>query len=146
MLKNRNLGDLARGLAETFASRNNDVDGYWGIGMLNQEAVTLAVSRVEFDLVSGQAWPSGTVSRSIASTYSAYISDRLDGLPIAACNITVMFGTFGDAPEPHFPSYGDPFVCVVRLVSTTGKEYVGTEAGRCAPHSINERQRSRGGL
>ena len=146
MLKNRDLRGLARGLAETFASRNNDVDGYWGIGMLYQEAIDLAANHVEFDLISGQASPSGTVSRSIAASYSAYISNRLDGLPIAAGNITVNFGTFGDAPEPHFYSYGDPFVCVVRLVSTAGKEYLCTRTGRCAPHSINERQSSRAGL
>jgi len=42
MLPARELRNLAHGLAGTFISRNNDVSGYWGIGMRYRECLAAA--------------------------------------------------------------------------------------------------------
>ena len=145
MAKNRDLKGIACGVAETFISRNNDVFGYWGIGMLYKEAIEHSVTVIELDLMTGQSLPEAPVSQAVVSHYSAYITNRLAGLQILAAKITLEFGTFGKAKQPWALSYGDPFVCTVLLVSTTGRTHVCSRAGRSRPHSSIESRRHQGG-
>jgi hypothetical protein len=145
MAKNRDLKGIACGVAETFISRNNDVLGYWGIGMLYKEAIEHSVAVIEIDLLTGQSLPEAPVSQAVVSHYSAYITNRLAGLQILTAKITLEFGTFGKSIQPWTLSYGDPFACTVQLISAAGRTYVCSRGGRCRPHSINECRRHQGG-
>ncbi|ENW17113.1 Uncharacterised protein [Acinetobacter haemolyticus] len=146
MLNTRDLKGLACGLADTFISRNNDIQGYWGIGMLHLELKNRGETHVELNLLSEQGVPNGVASDAAASRYSTYLANRLAGRPLASALITVEFGSFGGYPEPQFSSSGHPFVCIVRLVSATGKEYSCARTGRSWPHSSREIRSSRSGL
>jgi hypothetical protein len=145
MAKNRDLKGIACGIAESFISRNNDVLGYWGIGMLYKEAIEDSLTVIELDLITGKSLPDAPVSQAVVSHYSAYIAKRLAGLQILSAKITLEFGTFGIAKQPWALSYGDPFICTVLLVSTTGRTHICFRAGRSRPHSSIESRRPQGG-
>jgi hypothetical protein len=145
MVRNRDLKGIAQGLVETFISRNNDVSGFWGIGMLYREALEHSASRVDLDILSGQSQPEGPTAQAVLSRYSAYLFSRLDGLQILKAQITLEFGTFGLCQAPRYFSYGDPFVCTVLLTSASGRTYTSCRTGRCAPHSSDESRSTRAG-
>jgi len=148
-MKSRSLlQGIAHSLAETFISRNNDIDGYWGIGMLYAEALRHASPRVSIDLLQGHLNPPGPAARSACTHYSADLAARLErcGNPaIEAAVITVEFGTFGLCKSPPRLSYGSPFVCTVTLVSPTGRPRSASRAGHAAPHSSRETRSARAG-
>ena len=54
----KQLKGIAAGLAGTFISRNNDVDGYWGMGVIYSEVSARGVSAVTFSLLDGAVSPS----------------------------------------------------------------------------------------
>jgi hypothetical protein len=147
MAKNRDLKGIACGVAESFISRNNDISGYWGIGMLYKEAIEHSVTVIELDLLTGQSLPGAQASQAAVSHYSSYITERLAGLQVLTARITLEFGTFGKIIERWRFSYGDgdPFVCTVLLTSAAGRTYVCSRGGRSRPHSSIESRRYQGG-
>ncbi len=50
MAGSKRLNDVPHGLLGKFASRNNDIKGYWGIGVLKQYAVKYDLTKLIFDL------------------------------------------------------------------------------------------------
>lgn len=146
-MKSRSLlQGIAHSLAETFISRNNDIDGYWGIGMLYAEALRHASQRTAMDLLRGPVAPAGPSARSACAHYAADLAARLErcGNPaVAAAVITLEFGTFGRCKAPPRLSYGSPFVCTVTLTPPTGRPCSASRAGHAAPHSSRESRSGR---
>jgi hypothetical protein len=148
MTHSRDLKGIACGVAEAFISRNNDVSGFWGIGMLYREALEHSSPVIEIDLAEARSSPNGPASQAVLSQFSAYLASRLErsgGLSVTSARLTLEFGTFGNCIEPRYTSYGDPFVCTVSLVSSTGRTYSASRAGRSAPHSDRETRSNRAG-
>ncbi len=140
MTKIRELKGISCSIADTSISRNNDVSGYWGLGMLYKEAITHGTLHVAMSLLTGLTEPAAPVSQTMVARYADYLSRRLAGLQIRGAHISVSFRT----AILHAPALtgtdGDPFVCTVTLIATTGQIYSCSRAGRCRPHSSsNER-------
>lgn len=51
------LGSLASGMLHSFVSRNNDLDGYWGIGVLYLYAQQVGDLTVSIDLLRAEIAP-----------------------------------------------------------------------------------------
>lgn len=139
----RELKNIAHGLAGTFISRNNDVAGYWAIGMLYRECLAAACTTVEFDLIAGYCLPDGSVARAVIPRHADWLAARLKGRPIASARILLQFGSLGGFAPPLQASYGDPFACVVILTTAEGRECGVIRTGRCAPHSAGEQRSAR---
>ena len=140
MSRRRVLKGVANALAGSFVSRNNDIGGYWGIGMLYREIETQSEPRVVLDLVGGAAHPGGAAARSGLSQYLAHLERLLRGCSmslndVSGASIALEFGTFGACAAPRSTSYGQPFVCTVALTSSSGRSYTATQAGRAVPHN-----------
>lgn len=141
------LKGAAHSLVDTFVSRNNDVSGYWGIGMLYREAREHRTSKVVIDLGQDVAFPDGLVARAELARYRGYLANLLSRLHLSSSNVvgvtvTVEFGTFGGLDEPRWLSYGDPFVCTVSITSARGGSYKAIKVGRVAPHNPERELRS----
>ena len=54
MPRRRELKSIARGIASFCVSRNNDIFGYWGVGVIYRLALTQGVAAVSIDVVSTQ--------------------------------------------------------------------------------------------
>lgn len=147
MASTRSLKGISRSLGETFVSRNNDLDGYWGIGLLCQEAQRLGVPSSRLDLLSGTSEPCAPLSQALAAIYATVLAELIDGAKIqksqlSSATIEVYFGTFGACTKPYWRLRGDPYYCAVRLAACTGKLYGSTIAGYCSPHNPNLEFRS----
>lgn len=145
MIAKSKFNHTAAGLLSKFISRNNDIDGYWGLGVLYTQARTSA-NRVAFDLLGGSAQPASPVSVSVARTWALYLRVALarHGLTSQALVIASVDVEFG-LPLPKRPLYiphGDPFVCTVRLVSTDGREFTRQVIGYCLPYEEFHGRRS----
>ena len=132
----RALKGLAYGLIESFVSRNNDVQGYWGIGKLYGEALEQSGSSVCIDLIDQNVRPTGPAAGAIQLHYAGRL-DRMAsaaGVLLSEAHVIVEFGMFGSYPPPHSHSYGDAFVCTVSLVGSNGFTFKAARTGFCSPH------------
>ena len=132
----RALKGLAYGFVESFVSRNNDVQGYWGIGKLYREALEQSASSVTIDLINQSVRPIGPAVGAIQSHYAGRL-DRMAlaaGVSLSEAEVIVQFGTFGSHAPPRSHSYGDAFVCTVSLVGSNGFTCKAARTGFCSPH------------
>lgn len=123
----------AFGLLARFISRNNDFQGFWTLGVL-YSSVPTAPWRVELDLVSGEAYPTNAITSSVAAEQSALLRAALSKQHIAwhyvsRATLTVQFNA--RVQVGYNGTIGEPFVCIVKLASTTGREATTRAVGRC---------------
>lgn len=144
MTRRRALNGVAYGLVETCVSRNNDVTGYWGIGQLYREALERHVSSVSIELLCNSSLAVGSVVQAIQLRYTRRLEQMAlnAGVSRSHAQITVEFGAFGSSPADREHSDGDPFLCTVSLVGSSGRAYKATRAGRCSPHDPRREIRS----
>lgn len=57
MIRRKQLKNLAYGIAGRFTSRNNDLNGYWALGILYSAAEDAGTNRVRLDIISQTATP-----------------------------------------------------------------------------------------
>ena len=60
MSRKSTLKNILNGLLSSFVSRNNDVNGYWGIGKLYSLMINKQVHKVEIDLMNNTIIPYST--------------------------------------------------------------------------------------
>ena len=136
MIAKGKFNHTAAGLLGKFISRNNDIDGYWGLGVLYMEALASG-NRVVLDLLEGGAQPPSTVCTGAARTWAHYLRAALAGHglaadALAAATLSIDFGLPAPKRPPYIP-HGDPFECVVRLRSADGRDVTRREIGYCLP-------------
>ncbi|MGK7910008.1 MAG: hypothetical protein AB4050_00785 [Synechococcus sp.] len=96
MVRRKELKNVARGIIESFNSRNNDVDGYWGMGQLFQFANFQNVSTIYIDITTGEISPATSKFLSLVNFYQAMLKPQLQarGIPptwIVKAHIEVRF-------------------------------------------------------
>lgn len=77
MGKSEELKNIANGVLSSFISRNNDVNGYWGIGKIYSLMIKSKASIVEIDLINKTILPYEEQFLFRISSYSDYLSKRL---------------------------------------------------------------------
>lgn len=144
----RDLNGVAAGLATSFVSRNNDLDGYWSLGLLRRLADRQRRESLHFDILSGSTDPQDPMLAHVCRAYRAALSRQLivrnlDRALVAKADILVSF----NAPPlpvtaPAAATYGPPFSCCVRLLDDREKEHSHTVVAHCAPHDPRFERRS----
>ena len=74
----KDLKGISAGIAYSFSSRNNDIDGYWAMGILYKVASEAGTKKFKLNLLSGESDPSFKYSRKVASPYQVYLTDQID--------------------------------------------------------------------
>lgn len=137
----RHLRSIASGLLGTFVSRNNDIGGYWGMGVLKKLAVDNGVSRFLMDLSHR---PGESAEIPIIARLEERYRKRLIGLldcvggdvgELDRADIQIQFYTFEEYPNAIRDTRGEPYVCSVLLTTKNGKSYRATKLGVCAQHN-----------
>ncbi len=111
--------DIAGAIAGSFVSRNNDVDGYWSLGLLRSYADSKHLRSLRFDIVSGTAEPEGRLLVRVAESYRQVLARqlttrRITPRTLARAEIALTFGH--DTPDAASGNtYDSPFSCTVRL-------------------------------
>lgn len=136
----RDLAGVAVALADQFRSRNNDIGGYWGVGVLflaaNRQhlgAITLNLLEPADELSSRYGCELRrhlTAGGNMSLVEQAHLTVRFDSNPPNACVL------------PESPRRWCEFS--VRLLADTGREFRSLTWVECAPHDPEHERRSVG--
>jgi hypothetical protein len=148
MPRSAHLKDIAGGLCGSFASRNNDLDGYWAIGKLRLLARQHGLGTVEIDLLApSMPLPLSDFSPVVARyrRLLAKLADRA-GIrfeEITAASVTV---DFAPAPWPRAmydkSEWGGQFILTVTVRAGSRADGIVRHAGYCRPHDPASERRS----
>ena len=131
-----NLQGIANGLLGTFVSRNNDIGGYWGLGILRSEAVATGQQEITIDLlIEPLAYGA---ARNLGERYRLWLrrmlsKQNLSLNELSVARITLRFAnSFDEFPDVIKDTRGLPYQCSVELQRVSQKLYIATKVGVCA--------------
>ena len=142
------LKGIANDLLGTFVSRNNDIDGYWGIGVLRSYADSRNESEVKIDLLNAESDPTPrSPIKTAKEKYRQWLINVLSKTGLDAGNlkraeVNLRFTTFEEFPHAIRWTRGEPYVCTVALISNNGASYEVSKLSCCAPHDPKKEYRS----
>ena len=135
-MHSKKLNHIAAGVLASFVGRNNDVGGYWALGVLYREAASNG-NTVALDLLAPDTAAPSPAAASAARHYAQFLHGALQRQGLAAdtlaqARIAVAFNTTAPA-HVHYTSVGDIFACSITLAGTHGSIAERTVYGRCQP-------------
>ena len=149
MRRRSEIGSIASGLLQSFVSRNNDVEGYWGIGVLYLYAQQAGQLKVTVDILRESVDPPHTQLlriyrrpnfEALIAGYRTMLRALLNkrGVPVVWVAEAVFSIEFESLlAKPAYPRIGkksEPFVCMLRIKDDLGRERVFRADGSCWPH------------
>ena len=134
-MKAREMNSLALSLCEYICSRNNDIAGYWGIGVLCSVSKAAPDQKFRFRVHPGK--PLHIYGFEISR--SKVVTDKLAKFGLDS--ITGQLSYFGDGRYPHG---AERYMCGVAIgITQDGRLGMGMCHVECWPHdSIHEQRRN----
>src|SRR5829696_8128411 len=134
------LKGIACGLLGTFVSRNNDINGYWGLGVLRLHAERMQASELTIDLLKEDLVPD--FRSPVATTKQIYrqvltnvlAKSHIDTARLKKVEINLRFANFEEFPNAIRDTRGEPYLCTVSITGKNGSIYEARKLGCCAPH------------
>lgn len=148
MSKRNQLNGVAKGLLGSFMNRNNDIDGYWGIGKLHKHSVKHGKVIVELDLIEQSIKPEDSDLNELVAAYRHRLffmvsKVHLSKTIIQSATIFLHFNrseiTRSQVPQT---THGSPYSCEVRIITTNGKKFQAIGFGWCDPHDPSRESKS----
>jgi hypothetical protein len=138
MARRKVFKGVAIDIARSFVSRNNDVDGYWGVGKLHSLAKENSTSKIRIDLSEESSATLPTFA-SMIGRYRSMIEAQAAarGLKLQTCSIEVEF----DLPR-NIIDGENGFRCWLTIVDDRGKAWSHMVSGRSHPHDPKRESRS----
>lgn len=139
---------IASGIASSFSSRNNDVDGYWGMGIFYKEAINSGSNNFSLNLITGESTPPFKYSKRIATPYYEFLCQQMEKLGFEEFQVTdavveVEFNANPTKRQIIFKStWGEPFVCKVSLTDDNNRVWSAEFREWCGQHNPNKEGRS----
>lgn len=144
------LMNIASGLCGSFASRNNDMDGYWAIGKLRLLAEQNGQTTVSLDVLLSSMQPSSSEFTPILARYRRLLAKLADLSHIQLEEIMSACITLDFAPPPwprvsyYKLQWGNQFILTVTINANGRATGTVRHAGYCRPHDpFRERRSSR---
>lgn len=148
MPRGAHLTNIASGLCGSFASRNNELDGYWSIGQLRSLAGRHGESTVIFDLVMSTIQPPSSEFEIVLVRYRRLLAKLTDISSIRLEEITAARITLNFAPRPwarieyYKQQWGDQFTLSVTINADGQSAGIAHHTGYCRPHDPARERRS----
>lgn len=145
MPRRKELVDVIRGLTSSFDSRNNDVQGYWALGVLYYFAKTNHICLFKFDLLNQTIQPSISYFQQITSTYHSNLQRLINAKNInsqwlKSVSITIEFDNYSKQHNHIKYPVGDPYVIIGKIIDDRGKIFESTIYGKCQSHDPTKEQ------
>ena len=148
MARRKELGSIASGLIGSFNSRNNDIDGYWGIGKLYKYVAEASEKIVSLELIEHSITPPTYEFDSMLGCYYnkliGYLRER--NIPVAWVKSVVITATFEAEFESkhHFwrSTLGKPCHVICDITDDNGRHHVASAYNNCRPHDPSKESRS----
>lgn len=137
-MRRSELRNIANGLLGTFVSRNNDIDGFWGLGVLRSFADSTGVQQITIDLLETDAQPH--IFESCKQHHRVWLRKSLEtkSIPMEFLSVARIkvsfFSTFDSFPDLVKDTRGLPYECFVEIKVGTGTASSATKLGVCAPN------------
>lgn len=148
MPRRAKLTNIASGLCGSFASRNNDLNGYWSIGMLRSLADKSGLTSVSFDLLTSSMQPSSSEFAPVLARYYCLLAkfadlSRIELDEITTARIIVDFAPLSwSKPSYYMSNWGDQFILNVTINANRMAAGIACYAGYCRPHDPARESRS----
>jgi hypothetical protein len=134
-MKRREMNSLARSLCAYLGSRNNDIAGYWGIGMLCAAAKREGKPRFSFKIYPGQV----IKIYGCEITGSNVVTDKLVKFKLDSIEGRLSFVEDGRYPD------GAKFTCGIAIAITQGgRTGLSLSHIECWPHDPSRERRRAG--
>ena len=145
MAKRKTLKGIAHGLLGTFVSRYNDINGYWGLGVLRQLADKRSLQSLELDLLGSNT--EHPVLKDVETRYRTWLLEtlpkvRIAPTQIAQAEIRIFFAEEIDFPDAVRSTRGKPYKCTVTITRRDGVAVSAERIGYCGPHDPSKEHRS----
>ena len=88
MPRRKEIRGISSGIASSFVSRNNDIDGYWAMGIFYQTASAKGDNKFILNLVTGESSPKFKLSKRVALPYHKYLLNQLEKKGLDECQVT----------------------------------------------------------
>ena len=136
-MKRRELNGLARSLGEYLASRNHDIAGYWGIGVLCLASKRERRHQFSFRMHPGELLR--IASREVSG--SKTVTDKLTKF-----NLSTIEGRLSFFPDGRYPDGAEKYTCGIAVaVTQDGRTGLSISHIECWPHDPKrESQRATG--
>lgn len=140
MSRRKEIKGIVHGFLSSFVSRNNDINGYWGLGKLYRYAIENDTDTIEMNLSSIDCIPRNSIPKAIITRYSQSLLNMIEkqGLPeswLQNAQVRIQFALPDDADSSVRVHLGDPYHCLVVLGDDLGKERSASRIGRCRIHN-----------
>ena len=148
MPRRAHLTNIASGLCGSFASRNNELDGYWSIGQLRSLAEQNGESTVIFDLLTSTIQPPSSEFGIVLVRYRRLLAKLADLSNIRLEEISAARITLDFAPRPwtrieyYKQQWGDQFTLSVTINADGQSAGIAHHSGYCRPHDPARERRS----
>jgi len=148
MPRRKELKGIANGLLSSFLSRNNDVDGYWAIGVFYQCAAKYGNNTFELDLLSGESKPYFQYSKRASEPYRKYLFDQMKKKgfeEFQAVKVLIKFEFDKSSGKRNIErklTWGEPFVCEISLTDDLDRTWLIQQHSWCGQHNPNKETRS----
>ena len=136
------------GIASSFVSRNNDVDGYWALGLICKVAAEQGHGAFALNLLTGESEPKLKFSSRIAEPYrnrlmSLLAEQGLDESEIESASISIQFPVEPTAKHQRAPrTWGEVYYCKIEVKNARGRGHSHSVAGWCGKHDASKEHRS----
>ena len=142
MARRRELKCIASGLAHHCVSRNNDIFGYWGVGILHRLAKERVVESLSIPVMSSASSESpGPELRSFKASFLERFQAARHGLVRRVETIEVEF-RFERHSYCKVRGQCARATCTVHLIDDLGKRRSASASTFCYPHDPRFEQRS----
>lgn len=144
MARRRELLDIARGISSSFNSRNNDLQGYWALGVLYKFAGINNINSLEFNILNNTVSSNTEYFSQISSRYHDLLYHLLKVKSIHCdwvkfATIKIDFNQYNKAHhEQIFYPIGDPYIITMTLIDDRGKIFEVASYGKCKYHDPNQ--------
>lgn len=148
MARRRELKSIASGILGSFNSRNNDLFGYWGIGILCLHAKKIQTDAFILDLLNQTVSPFNEQALISMHHYRKMFIAALEKQKISLSWLKTALLTVDFNPEyvekfHRFRSaLGGRYSCSLELIDDLGKKHCVKFGGICWPHDAKRESRS----
>ena len=146
---NARLTNIAAGLCGSFASRNNDLGGYWAIGKLRLLAQQYSQNALSLDVLAPSMQPPAFDCAQVLADYHRLLQKLASRSGIRLEEITAAHISVDFLPQPwpraiyYKQQWGEQFLLTVTISADGRADGIISHAGYCRPHDPDrERRRS----
>jgi hypothetical protein len=148
MARRRELGSIASGIIGSFNSRNNDIEGYWGIGKLYKLVALREKKTVLIDLKSRVMSPTSNEFDVMLTFYHNMLTRLLEKHKITlawvtSVSISVEFeSTYEDKYHYWRSALGNPCKLKCEILDDNGRKHNAYAYNNCRPHDPSRESQS----